>query len=124
MSIQSAANPNIPDVLVIQKHRIGSIVLLDGLNLTSSDNILHVVRRGYVVTHYMFEIYFLTHLLRDVTYFKGQLHILVKEIVFQSSSRKIDKLSFVFIGDASVQYLHRQTAKTHMMMLEHTFFLK
>lgn len=44
LSIQSATNPNIPDALVIQKHRIGSIVLLDGLNLTSPDNILHVVR--------------------------------------------------------------------------------
>ncbi|XP_043520020.1 uncharacterized protein LOC122533923 isoform X3 [Frieseomelitta varia] len=45
VSIQSAVNPNIPDALAIQKHRIGSIVLLDGLNLTSPDNVLHVVRR-------------------------------------------------------------------------------
>lgn len=43
MSLQSATNPNIPDALTIQTHRVGSIVLLDGLNLTSPDNVLQVV---------------------------------------------------------------------------------
>lgn len=47
VSIQSAVNPNVPDALVIQKHRIGSIVLLDGLNLTSPENVLHVVRNTW-----------------------------------------------------------------------------
>ncbi|XP_033309990.1 uncharacterized protein LOC117210772 [Bombus bifarius] len=53
VSIQSAANPNIPDVLVIQKHRIGSIVLLDGLNLTSPDNILHVASQKFQFNYYV-----------------------------------------------------------------------
>lgn len=43
VSLQSATNPNIPDALMIRTHRIGSIVLLDGLNLTSSDNIIQMV---------------------------------------------------------------------------------
>lgn len=48
VSIQSATNPNIPVALTIRRHRIGSIVLLDGLNLTSSDNVLHVVNISYL----------------------------------------------------------------------------
>ncbi|XP_017758602.1 PREDICTED: uncharacterized protein LOC108549632 isoform X1 [Eufriesea mexicana] len=53
LSIQSAINPNIPDALVIQKHRIGSIVLLDGLNLTSPDNILHVASQKFQFNYYV-----------------------------------------------------------------------
>lgn len=50
VSIQSATNPNIPIALTIRRHRIGSIVLLDGLNLTSSDNVLQVVDILYFET--------------------------------------------------------------------------
>ncbi|XP_017888686.1 uncharacterized protein LOC108630130 isoform X2 [Ceratina calcarata] len=53
VSIQSAMNPNLPDALTIQKHRIGSIVLLDGLNLTSSDNILNVASQKSQYNYYV-----------------------------------------------------------------------
>nr|XP_003708073.2 PREDICTED: uncharacterized protein LOC100881110 isoform X3 [Megachile rotundata] len=53
VSIQSAVNPNVPDALVIQKHRIGSIVLLDGLNLTSPDNVLHMASQKYLFNYYI-----------------------------------------------------------------------
>ncbi|XP_043797419.1 glutamate receptor ionotropic, delta-2-like isoform X1 [Apis laboriosa] len=53
MSIQSATNPNIPDALTIQKHRIGSIVLLDGLNLTAPDNILYVASQKFQFNYYV-----------------------------------------------------------------------
>lgn len=43
MTVQPIQNPNIPDVLTIQKHRVGSIVLLDTLNLTSTENVLQMV---------------------------------------------------------------------------------
>lgn len=44
ISLQSATNPNIPDALKIRTHRVGSVVLLDGLNLTSSENVIQVVQ--------------------------------------------------------------------------------
>ncbi|XP_076629124.1 glutamate receptor ionotropic, delta-2 isoform X1 [Colletes latitarsis] len=53
VSIQSAINPNIPDALMIQKHRIGSIVLLDGLNLTSPENVLHVASQKLLFNYYV-----------------------------------------------------------------------
>nr|XP_034174054.1 uncharacterized protein LOC117601445 isoform X1 [Osmia lignaria] len=53
VSIQSAVNPNVPDALVIQKHRIGSIVLLDGLNLTSPENVLHVASQKFLFNYYI-----------------------------------------------------------------------
>ncbi|XP_076288133.1 glutamate receptor ionotropic, delta-2 isoform X2 [Lasioglossum baleicum] len=53
VSIQSAINPNIPDALIIRKHRIGSIVLLDGLNLTSSENVLHVASQKFLFNYYI-----------------------------------------------------------------------
>ncbi|XP_076765932.1 glutamate receptor ionotropic, delta-2 [Xylocopa sonorina] len=53
VSIQSAVNPNLPDALAIQKHRIGSIVLLDGLNLTSPDNILNVASQRSQFNYYV-----------------------------------------------------------------------
>ncbi|XP_046825059.1 uncharacterized protein LOC124426896 [Vespa crabro] len=53
VSIQSATNPNIPVALTIQRHRIGSIVLLDGLNLTSSDNVLHVASQKLLFNYYV-----------------------------------------------------------------------
>ncbi|XP_076239157.1 glutamate receptor ionotropic, delta-2 [Calliopsis andreniformis] len=53
VSIQSAINPNIPEALVIQKHRIGSIVLLDGLNLTAPDNVLHVASQKFLFNYYV-----------------------------------------------------------------------
>ncbi|CAK9820785.1 Glutamate receptor 4 [Anthophora plagiata] len=53
VSIQSAINPNLPEALVIQKHRIGSIVLLDGLDITSSDNILHVASQKFLFNYYV-----------------------------------------------------------------------
>ncbi|XP_053980714.1 uncharacterized protein LOC128877434 isoform X2 [Hylaeus volcanicus] len=53
VSVQSAINPNIPDALMIQKHRIGSIVLLDGLNLTSPENVLHVASQKYLFNYYV-----------------------------------------------------------------------
>nr|XP_033329772.1 uncharacterized protein LOC117222261 [Megalopta genalis] len=53
VSIQSAINPNIPDALIIRKHRIGSIVLLDGLNLTSPENVLHVASQKFLFNYYI-----------------------------------------------------------------------
>ncbi|KZC09836.1 Glutamate receptor delta-2 subunit [Dufourea novaeangliae] len=53
VSIQSAVNPNIPDALMIQKHRIGSIVLLDGLNLTSPENVLNVASQKFLFNYYI-----------------------------------------------------------------------
>ncbi|XP_047357286.1 uncharacterized protein LOC124952037 isoform X1 [Vespa velutina] len=53
VSIQSATNPNIPVALTIRRHRIGSIVLLDGLNLTSSDNVLHVASQKLLFNYYV-----------------------------------------------------------------------
>lgn len=53
VSIQSAINPNIPDALVIQKHRIGSIVLLDGLNLTAPETVLHVASQKFLFNYYV-----------------------------------------------------------------------
>ncbi|XP_031846029.1 glutamate receptor 1 isoform X2 [Nomia melanderi] len=53
VSIQSAINPNIPDALIIRKHRIGSIVLLDSLNLTSPENVLHVASQKFLFNYYI-----------------------------------------------------------------------
>ncbi|KAL2715603.1 hypothetical protein V1478_015301 [Vespula squamosa] len=53
VSIQSATNPNIPVALTIRRHRIGSIVLLDGLNLTSSDNVLQVASQKLLFNYYV-----------------------------------------------------------------------
>lgn len=53
VSVQSAINPNIPDAFMIHKHRIGSIVLLDGLNLTSPENVLHVASQKFLFNYYV-----------------------------------------------------------------------
>lgn len=43
MSVQSASSPKLPETLEIQRHRIGSVVFLDGLNLTNPENVLKMV---------------------------------------------------------------------------------
>ncbi|XP_024875132.1 glutamate receptor ionotropic, delta-2-like [Temnothorax curvispinosus] len=53
VSLQSATNPNIPDALTIRTHRVGSIVLLDGLNLTSSDNIIQMASQKFLFNYYI-----------------------------------------------------------------------
>ncbi|KAL6268602.1 hypothetical protein P5V15_001734 [Pogonomyrmex californicus] len=53
VSLQSATNPNIPDALTIRTHRIGSIVLLDGLNLTSPDNIIQMASQKFLFNYYI-----------------------------------------------------------------------
>ncbi|RLU24881.1 hypothetical protein DMN91_002972 [Ooceraea biroi] len=53
VSLQSATNPNIPEALTIRTHRIGSIVLLDGLNLTSPDNIIQVASQKFLFNYYI-----------------------------------------------------------------------
>ncbi|XP_050457023.1 uncharacterized protein LOC126854396 [Cataglyphis hispanica] len=53
VSIQSATNPNIPDALTIPTHRIGSIIFLDGLNLTSPDNIIQMASQKFLFNYYI-----------------------------------------------------------------------
>ncbi|XP_070158711.1 uncharacterized protein [Polyergus mexicanus] len=53
VSLQSATNPNIPDALTVSTHRIGSIVFLDGLNLTSSDNIIQMASQKFLFNYYI-----------------------------------------------------------------------
>ncbi|XP_011698217.1 PREDICTED: glutamate receptor ionotropic, delta-2-like isoform X2 [Wasmannia auropunctata] len=53
VSLQSATNPNVPDALTIRTHRVGSIVLLDGLNLTSPDNIIQVASQKFLFNYYI-----------------------------------------------------------------------
>ncbi|XP_029160937.1 glutamate receptor ionotropic, delta-2-like [Nylanderia fulva] len=53
VSLQSATNPNIPDALTIPTHRIGSIVFLDGLNLTSPDNVIQVASQKFLFNYYI-----------------------------------------------------------------------
>ena len=44
VSLQPANNPKLPEALDIQRHRVGVVVFLDSFNITSSDNVLKVVR--------------------------------------------------------------------------------
>ncbi|XP_043495538.1 uncharacterized protein LOC122519852 [Polistes fuscatus] len=53
VSIQSATNPNIPVALTIRRHRIGSIVLLDGFNFTSPNNVLQVASQKLLFNYYV-----------------------------------------------------------------------
>ncbi|XP_020286535.1 glutamate receptor ionotropic, delta-2-like [Pseudomyrmex gracilis] len=53
VSLQSATNPNLPDALTIQKHRIGAIVLVDDLNVTSSDNIIQMASQKFLFNYYI-----------------------------------------------------------------------
>ncbi|XP_067209353.1 uncharacterized protein [Linepithema humile] len=53
VSLQSATNPNLPDALTIRTHRIGSIVLLDGLNLTSPDNVIQAASQKFLFNYYI-----------------------------------------------------------------------
>ncbi|XP_043272171.1 glutamate receptor 1-like isoform X2 [Venturia canescens] len=40
LAIEPLSNPKLSEVLEIRRHRVGSVVLLDGLNLTSPDSVL------------------------------------------------------------------------------------
>ncbi|XP_014600681.1 PREDICTED: uncharacterized protein LOC106785053 [Polistes canadensis] len=53
VSIQSATNPNIPVALTIRRHRIGSIVLLDGFNFTSPNNVLQMASQKLLFNYYV-----------------------------------------------------------------------
>ncbi|XP_023288062.1 uncharacterized protein LOC105697490 [Orussus abietinus] len=53
VSIQSSINPGLPEALKIQRHRVGAVVLLDGLNLTSIENVLHVASQKQLFNYYV-----------------------------------------------------------------------
>ncbi|RLZ02168.1 Ionotropic receptor 102 [Cephus cinctus] len=52
LSIQSAKNPKLSEALFIRRDRIGSIVLLDGQNLTSPDNVLQLASQKLLFDYY------------------------------------------------------------------------
>ncbi|XP_011151492.2 uncharacterized protein LOC105190428 [Harpegnathos saltator] len=53
VSLQSAMNPNIPESLIVRTHRVGSIVLLDELNLTSPDNVIQMASQKLLFNYYV-----------------------------------------------------------------------
>ncbi|XP_066580884.1 uncharacterized protein [Prorops nasuta] len=53
INVQPSSNPNIPVAFRIHKHRIGAIVLMDGLNLTATDNVLQVASQKLLFNYYI-----------------------------------------------------------------------